>query len=132
MEKNKKNQAIRPIEKTKARIIINENTSIIDFNFHFSAGEVLSYEKKIIIFQDKENSDSPILGKVFDLKGDWIYDIPFPSSPYPNHVKFYFHWCSYLNEKIHITFVAQDSGYRDFGINFDLMHQVFEKATPTR
>ena len=107
-------------------------TTEMDFGFSFSAGEILFLEDRICLFQDGYESNQPLLGKMFDLKGRLICDIPFPQSPYPSHVKIAFHWCGYHQGNIHINFITDTSSYRDFGVTFDVNAQRFSISSPTR
>ncbi len=132
MSNAKPNQPIRSINTSKFNLTMNGQTTEMDFGFSFSAGEILFNENKICLFQDDYESNQPLLGKMFDLKGQLICDIPFPQSPYPSHVKIAFYWCSYHQGNIHINFVTDTSNYRDFGVSFDINTQKFDIPHPTR
>ena len=126
------NQPIRPTGKTKAKIEFDGNIEEVDFGFPFSAGEVLFQEGKVCLFQDGSCKEKPLLGKIFDLKGNWICDISFPKSPYPNHVNFSFHWCGYEHGNIHVSFSTDSVSHQDFGAIFDIKAQQFKEPHAVR
>jgi len=132
MSNVKPNQPIRSINNTKFNITIGGQTTEMDFGFSFSAGEILFKENKICLFQDDYELNQPLLGKMFDLKGKLICDIPFPKSPYPSHVKIVFHWCAYHEGDIHLDFGTDNTSNPDFGIRYYISNNTFGSPHPTR
>lgn len=121
---------IFPTEETKAAWSANGQNYCIDTGIDFESGNGLVSldDQRVFIFTSMCSLEANYVGKVFDFKGNCLFEIPFPKIKTAGDLKFW--GVNKIGKNLRITF-SPETG-RDFWCMFDLEKKCYFDSHETR